>query len=194
MRSASIWMAFHGERESTEESPACGHSISLLGCPGRYGAEALAAPVLALYDGLDTTNHPPPESTGPADSAKPYKHWKWAGLMLNTNVVSIRTGSQATAPWREVLVKANDSMSLNSTTNEKALRRTRTASYIANVVSSLSLWIPVLAAIWLARGWIGLFFSGQVLSAGACFLHFLTKRTSYAFSASKKPAHEFENG
>jgi hypothetical protein len=78
--------------------------------------------------------------------------------------------------------------------SEQALPRRATAAvYTTNVVTCLGLWIPLLAAIWFCRGWIGLFFSGQVLSAGACLLQILAKRTCYAFSASSVPAHEFES-
>jgi len=69
-------------------------------------------------------------------------------------------------------------------------RLTGKVAYMTNVISCLSLWISLLAAIWFVRGWIGLLFSGQLLSAAACLLQILAKRTSYAFSASKKPAHE----
>ena len=52
--------------------------------------------------------------------------------------------------------------------------------------------MSLLVAIWLTRGWIGLLFSGQVLSAGAKLFETLSKRTHYAFSAGNVPAHELE--
>jgi hypothetical protein len=93
-----------------------------------------------------------------------------------------------------ILVEANHSMFRNSTTDVLSSCRTGRTAYMRNVISFLSLWISLLVAIWLVRSWIELFFSGQVLSAGACLLEVLAKRTHYAFSASKKPAHEFEVG
>jgi len=79
-----------------------------------------------------------------------------------------------------------------STADLAALCRSGKAAYVTNVISCFSLWISLLVAIWFARGWIGLFFSGQVLSAGACLFQILAKRTNHAFSASEKPAHELE--
>jgi hypothetical protein len=45
---ADIWMAIDAQRELFQESIDCGQSFTLLGRQSRYGAEALAASVLAL--------------------------------------------------------------------------------------------------------------------------------------------------
>jgi len=45
---ADIWMAIDAQRELFQESIDCGQSFALLGRQSRYGAEALAASVLAL--------------------------------------------------------------------------------------------------------------------------------------------------
>ncbi len=100
--------------------------------------------------------------------------------------------AQATPPWQIHLVEANQPMFRNSMTDWVAPCRTGTVAYMTNVISCLSLWMSILVAIWFVRGWIGLFFSGQVLSAGICLFQILAKRTHYAFFANKKPAHEFE--
>lgn len=73
-----------------------------------------------------------------------------------------------------------------------AQRRTGIAACASNLILCLSVWISLLAAIWLTRGWIGLLFSGQLLSAGARLFESLSKRTRYAFSAGNVPAHELE--
>ena len=46
----------------------------------------------------------------------------------------------------------------------------------------VSLWLSSVLAIWLVRGWIGLFFSGQVLSAGVYLWKGLARRTQRAYS------------
>ena len=111
---------------------------------------------------------------------------------MSTNDHAARPCVQATVPWRLLLVKRNHPMFPASTADLAALCRSGKAAYVTNVISCFSLWISLLVAIWFARGWIGLFFSGQVLSAGACLFQILAKRTNHAFSASEKPAHELE--
>ncbi len=73
-----------------------------------------------------------------------------------------------------------------------SVRNSGTAAWLANGAFCLSVWISVLAAIWLSRGWIGLFFSGQVLSAGGYVFQRLSKRTRYAIFANDGSSHEFE--
>jgi hypothetical protein len=73
-----------------------------------------------------------------------------------------------------------------------AQRRTEMAACVSNLILCLSLWMSLLVAIWLTRGWIGLLFSGQLFSAGAKLFKTLSKRTQYAFSAGNVPAHELE--
>lgn len=111
---------------------------------------------------------------------------------MSTNDQAARADAQATAPWRLLSAEANHHVFRNSATDLASPYRNRKAAYMTNVISCLGLWVSLLVAIWFVRGWIGLFFSGQVLSAGACLLQILAKRTSYAFSASKKPVHELE--
>lgn len=111
---------------------------------------------------------------------------------MSTNHHPARSDAHPSAPWRLLLVEADHPMFRNSATDLAAKCRSGKAAYMTNVISCLTLWISLLAAIWFVRGWIGLFFSGQVLSAGACLLQILAKRTNYAFSASKKPVHELE--
>jgi hypothetical protein len=66
------------------------------------------------------------------------------------------------------------------------------AVYASNLILCLSLWVTLLVAIWLTRGWIGLLFSGQLFSAVAKLFGTLLKRTQYAFSAENVLAHDFE--
>jgi hypothetical protein len=63
---------------------------------------------------------------------------------------------------------------------------------LTNGIFCLSLWISLLAAIWVSRGWIGLFFSGQVLSTVTYLFQRILKRTQYAFCANNRTSHEFE--
>lgn len=73
-----------------------------------------------------------------------------------------------------------------------AQRRTGMAVYASNLILCLSLWMSLLVAIWLTRGWIGLLLSGQLFSVGARLFGTLSERTQYAFSAGNAPAHELE--
>lgn len=41
----------------------------------------------------------------------------------------------------------------------------------------VGVWLSSLVAIWMSRGWVGLFLSGQVLSAGAWLFEGMAKRT-----------------
>jgi|SRR5579872_2892982 len=56
----------------------------------------------------------------------------------------------------------------------------------------VSLWISSLLAIWMTRGWIGLFFSGQVLSAGAFLLKGAAKKISAGSSPRIGATRQFE--
>lgn len=103
---------------------------------------------------------------------------------MNTSACAESANLSETS-FRQVWGKANHSMVRTSTDDSAAPRRMGNPAYIRNVISCLTLWISLLVAIWFVRGWIGLFFSGQVLSAGACTLQILARRTCHALSASK---------
>ena len=111
------------------------------------------------------------------------------------NASGIATPSEllVDAGWRSLWAQARSPMLGNSIAQWATLRRTPIAAYLTNSVFCLSLWMSLIAAIWLSKGWIGLFFSGQVLSTGFCLFETLFKRTHYAFSANSVPAHELEN-
>jgi hypothetical protein len=49
-----------------------------------------------------------------------------------------------------------------------------------------SLWVSSLVAIWMSLGWIGLFMSGHVLSAGTYWMKGLAKRTPAAATRGGK--------
>ena len=55
-----------------------------------------------------------------------------------------------------------------------------------------SLWISFAAAIWVSRGWIGLLFSGQVLSAGTFMFRKLSQRTQCAIAACSGTSGNWE--
>jgi len=103
---------------------------------------------------------------------------------MSANLCAERSHLSETALWR-LLAQENHSMMHDSAAGATAPRAMAKPVYLKNAISCLSLWISLLAAIWFVRGWIGLFLSGQVLSAGACLLQILTRRTCHAFSASK---------
>jgi hypothetical protein len=51
----------------------------------------------------------------------------------------------------------------------------------------IGLWLSLLLALWMCRGWIGLLFSGQVLSAGTCLVKRLALKTQHALSRNGGP-------
>jgi hypothetical protein len=55
-----------------------------------------------------------------------------------------------------------------------------------------SLWISLAAAIWMSRGWIGLLFSGQVLSAATFMFRKLSQRTQCAIATCTGTAGNWE--
>jgi hypothetical protein len=57
---------------------------------------------------------------------------------------------------------------------------------MANWFFCLTVWLSSLAAIWMSRGWIGLFVSGQVLSAGAFLFKGLGRRPPSCVSSSNR--------
>jgi hypothetical protein len=109
---------------------------------------------------------------------------------------AIVTAAAASLPvkstWLLHWVEAKHRMSPTPIFRLAAQRRTGLAAYASNLILCLSLWMSLLIAIWLTRGWIGLLFSGQLLSASAKLFESLSKRTQYAFSAGNAPAHELE--
>ena len=89
-------------------------------------------------------------------------------------------------------VEANYQMSPSPNLRLNAQARNGAAACAANLMLCLSLWVSLLVAIWLTRGWLGLLFSGQLFSIGARLFGTLSKRTAYALSAGNLLAHEFE--
>ena len=55
----------------------------------------------------------------------------------------------------------------------------------------VTVWVSSLGAIWMSRGWIGLFVSGQVLSAGTCLFKDLARRTPSSVSSSNRAERAF---
>ena len=113
---------------------------------------------------------------------------------MKTNVTAAEPNLLVKTTWRLYFVEAKHPMSPSPISRLAVQRRTGMSAYATNLILCLSLWMSLLAAIWLTRGWIGLLFSGQLLSAGAKLFETLSKRTHYAFSAGNGPAHELEGG
>ncbi len=107
-------------------------------------------------------------------------------------VTAAATNLPVKTTWLLHWVEAKHRMSPTPVFRPAAQRRTGMTAYASNLVLCLSLWMSLLFAIWLTRGWIGLLFSGQLLSAGARLFETLSKRTRYAFSARNVLAHELE--
>jgi hypothetical protein len=113
---------------------------------------------------------------------------------MNAIAHAARTDLADKTASRRLLVEARQPVIRNPLTGQPEPHARGKFTYPVNIVFTLSLWISLSAAIWFTKGWIGLFFSGQLLSAGAYLFEILSKRTRYALFAKSMPAHEFENG
>jgi hypothetical protein len=91
------------------------------------------------------------------------------------------------SPAKDLLFSATASSGWLAT-----IRNSDAIAWLANGLFCLSLWISLVAAIWMSRGWIGLFFSGQILSAGTYLIQRLFRRTQYAFCTNNGPSHELD--
>ncbi len=72
------------------------------------------------------------------------------------------------------------------------MRRTGLSPALANCLLCAGLWLSLVLAIWMSRGWIGLLFSGQLLSAGATLMQKLSLKTQYAFAKCSQPPARWE--
>lgn len=79
---------------------------------------------------------------------------------------------------------------LNSQNAMAALCRSPIAASLMNGFLCISLWLSLALALWMARGWLGLLFSGQVLSAGTCLVKGLAKKTRHACSLNNDAANQ----
>jgi hypothetical protein len=61
-------------------------------------------------------------------------------------------------------------------------RRFRITARLKNSLFFIGLWLSLLAMLWLSRGWFGLLFSGQALSAVAYLAKGLARKTRVALS------------
>lgn len=107
-------------------------------------------------------------------------------------VTATAAGLRVKTTWRTHRVEAKHRMSPAPNLRLDSQRRTGMAVCASNLILCLSLWMSLLVAIWLTRGWIGLLFSGQLVSIGARLFGTLSERTQYALSARNVLAHEFE--
>lgn len=112
---------------------------------------------------------------------------------MNANLTAAPVSLPEKSVWR-FDVEETHPLSRYPMTRPAALLRTETAIAMTNVMVYVGLWMSLLAAIWLTKSWIGLLFSGQMLSVGACLFQILAKRTHYAFSTSNGPARQLKGG
>ena len=67
-----------------------------------------------------------------------------------------------------------------------AVMRVGSSSRMMGWLFCASLWVSSLLAVWMTLGWIGLFMSGHVLSAGTYWVRGLAKRTPAALAPGTK--------
>ena len=187
-------MTIHAQRKLFPKSIDCGQGFTVLGRQCRYGSEAFAASVLALRNRQSPVRCPPPKQAGLVlrDGFRRPSRNQRTGIEMKAIVTATATSLRVKTTWLPHWVEAKHRMSPTPILRQDAQRRTGMAIYASNLILCLSLWMSLLVAIWLTRGWIGLLFSGQLLSAGAKLFATLSKRTQYAFSAGNVLAHEFE--
>ena len=187
-------MANHAWRKLSQKSIDCGQSFTLLGRQSRYGAEALAASVLALGNRHAPVWCPPPKLAGLVlrDGFRRPSRNQRTGIEMKAIVTAAATNLPIRTTWQVHWVEAKHRMSPTPILHMAVQRRTGLVACASNLIFCLSLWMSLLVAIWLTRGWIGLFFSGQLLSAGAGLFETLSKGTQNAFTAGNVAAHELE--
>ena len=188
-------MAFHELFRWSEEFPVCGRSVKRLGRTNWYGAEALAAAVPARGNIGPQIRSSPTGQTEDAlrDGLRLPRAARWSWSEMRVNEICAEPVAEGMAAWKNSFVEANCEMAQNASARLARIRRSNLAAWAANSFFYASLWLSLLAAIWLSRGWIGLFFSGQVLCAGSCLVQRLVKRTQYAFCANTATSTEFED-
>jgi hypothetical protein len=187
-------MELDGLRRCEEKPSECGRSHKVLGRPGWYGAEALAAAVPAAHGFHSTVVASPPEQTGLTLQGGP----RCAGNAGRSRAAMNATDTFARPAFPDIAERQlkfadfNRDTLRNPAIHPKTMRRSAIAVWLANGIFCLSLWISLLAIIWLSRGWIGLFFGGQILSLGICLFQRLAKRTQYAICAINRSLPQFE--
>ncbi len=72
------------------------------------------------------------------------------------------------------------------------IARSGMGASLMNGFFCISLWLSLLLALWMCRGWFGLLFSGQVLSAGTCLVKRLALKTQHALSRNGEPDNRLE--
>ncbi len=145
-------------------SICCGRSSRLLQRPSQHGAEALAAAVPAL----ETLHDPAAIRFGNFPPEQ-------TGLAQRCG---LRLRSILKVPY--------------SPASHFAIICSGLAAVAMNWFFCFSLWFSLLLALWMTRGWIGVFFSGQVLSTGTWLVKKLTQRTQAAWSARSDLAGQLE--
>jgi hypothetical protein len=88
-------------------------------------------------------------------------------------------------PWSLAEAKSSKATGSRSGKPHRASSANCRSAFVTSLSNGLlcvSLWLSLLLAIWLTRGWLGLLFSGQALSAGAYLVKGMARRTQLAFS------------
>jgi len=111
---------------------------------------------------------------------------------MNLNDTFARLPLFPRGAWAPAALQVRRDSFRHSTERLCAFRNSRMATWLSNGFFCVSLWISLLIAIWLCRGWVGLFFSGQILSAATYVFQRLARKTQNAFSLSKGARQEFQ--
>ena len=94
--------------------------------------------------------------------------------------------------WHLIALHARNGALRQSAARLTAIRNSQAAMWFCNGFFCVSLWVSLLITIYLCRGWVGLFFSGQVLSTAACLFQRLARKTQNAFSLNKGTPQGFQ--
>lgn len=95
--------------------------------------------------------------------------------------------------WRSSISEVNSASCDRLTEVEKdANDRDGVCTRLVNQCFVASLWISALFAIWMTRGWIGLFLSRQALSLPLCLFRGLSRGTQFAFATVRTSVGRLE--
>jgi hypothetical protein len=108
---------------------------------------------------------------------------------MNSNNAIARFAAPPFAMLRRVCQTGDRHRSRLSIGGLAATRPSRLSPGLMNCLLCTSLWLSLILAIWMGRGWIALFFSGQLLCAGASVAKKLALRTQCVLAeCNRSPA------
>jgi hypothetical protein len=116
------------------------------------------------------------------------KAWRFPNLRAHAGPVPCWSRFERSAE-----LESGSSTTSWSASSQNALALVRRSSITAGLMNGFfcfCLWLSLAFALWMARGWLGLLFGGQVLSAGTWLVKGLARKTQHAFSLHGESARQ----